>query len=65
MISEIQTAYGSLVRLQGRSRRCLSYHASRLRRSPAMEVVLRQGAEAVPMAKAIVALQSALPEVTA
>jgi flagellum-specific ATP synthase len=33
-----------------------------LRRGPAMEAVLRQGPEAVPLAKAIAALQAALPE---
>ena len=36
-----------------------------LRRGPAMEVVLRQGTEAVPLAKAIDALAAALPEVAA
>ena len=34
-----------------------------MRRGPAMEAVLRQGAEAVPLAKAIDALAAALPEV--
>ena len=36
-----------------------------LRRAPAMEAVLRQGTEEVPLAAAIAALQAALPEVTA
>ena len=36
-----------------------------LRRAPAMEAVLRQGTEAVPLAAAIAALQAALPEVAA